>query len=84
MVIVDSNDTVEVATQIFDACINPLASTVFNLLALQVEKGLISKEEAKHVIAASVDVLSRAETSDAIREAGGDLLLRMIKAVDDL
>jgi hypothetical protein len=84
MVIVGDENITEAATQIFDAAVNPLASVVFNLLELQVRKGTITKDEAKFVIAASVDVLSRANVSEPVREVGGDMLMRMVKAIDQL
>jgi len=51
---------------------------------MQVGKGLISKDEAKYLIASSVGVLNHAAVSDEIRNVGGDMLMRMIKAIDQL
>lgn len=78
------NQITEAATQIFDACVNPLVSIMCNLLAMQVRKDLISKSEAKWLIASSVDVLNQADVSEEIRKVGGDMLKRMIKAIDQL
>ena len=35
-----------------------------------VRKGAITKDEAKYVIASSVDVLNQADLTDAVREVG--------------
>jgi hypothetical protein len=83
-VIVNDDAITEASTQIFDAAINPLASVIFNLLELQVRKGQITKNEAKFAIAASVDVLSQADVTDAVREVGGDMLIRLVKAIDQI
>lgn len=74
----------EASTQIFDACINPLANILLKFLAMQVQKGFISKDEAKWLIASSVDVLNQANVTEAVREVGADMLMRMVKAIDGL
>ena len=74
----------EASTQIFDACINPLANIMLKFLAMQVQKGVISKNEAKWLIASSVDVLNQADVTEAVREVGADMLMRMVKAIDGL
>lgn len=72
------------STQIFDACVNPIANIMCNLLAMQIHKNFISKDEAKYLIASSVDVLNQAHVTDQVRNVGGDMLMRMIKAIDQL
>ena len=68
----------------FAGCINPLASMLCNFLAMQVGKGFISKDEAKYLIASSVDVINTADLDEHIRHMGADMLMRMIKAIDGI
>ncbi|MEA3035066.1 MAG: hypothetical protein QOH04_825 [Sphingomonadales bacterium] len=68
----------------FDACVNPLANIMCRFLAVQVQKGSISKDEAKWLIASSADVLTQADVTEEVRTVGGDMLMRMIKAIDQL
>lgn len=82
--IVTDDQLTEASTQIFDACINPLANIMLRFLGMQIDKGMISKEEAKWLIASSVDVLNQANVTDAVREVGGDMLMRMVRAIDDI
>lgn len=84
MAIVDEIRIEEVAEHIFDTCVNPIANIMCSFLAIQVKHGYITKDEAKFAIASSVDVLSLAEMHPSAKELGGDMLMRMVKAIDAL
>lgn len=70
------------ATQVFDVCVNPLAGMICTFLQLQVSKGLISHDEAKAVIASSLDLINQSEHSDDVLSNGHHMLVRMISAID--
>lgn len=72
----------DVVNDVLDAHINPLANMICSLLAMQMKKGIISPEEAKLVVASSVDVLTTAEITLSARSLGADMLMRMLKAVE--
>lgn len=73
-----------VAGQFFDVAVNPIAGMFCTLLALQISKGIISKDEAKGVIASSLDLINELPHSDEVLENGHKLLVRMIAAIDRL
>jgi hypothetical protein len=54
------------------------------LLAMQVSKGLITKDDAKRVVASSIEILNDSTENSYIRDMGGNMLLRMIQAIDRL
>lgn len=72
------------ATQFFDVAMNPIAGMFCTLLSIQVSKGLITKNEAKAVIASSVDLLNQRPYSDQTMNIGRDMLIRMIGAIDGI
>lgn len=79
------NDQItEIAMELFDSCVNPLANMMCNLLAFQVHKGMISKDEAKYIIASSIDVLNLADVHDDVRDIGIGMLQRMIQAIEKI
>jgi hypothetical protein len=81
----DQNEVLtRVATQFFDVSVNPLAGMICSFLALQVSKGLISKNEAKAVIVSSLDLINQSTHADDILANGHDMLMRMIKTIDSL
>lgn len=75
-------DVETAAREIFDVAVNPLANMMCVLLAFQVRNGLISKDDAKRVVASSVDILNESTENSYIRDIGGNMLLRMISAID--
>ena len=72
----------EMANQFFDVAMNPIAGMFCTLLAVQVQKGLLSKSEAKGIVASSVDLLNQLPYSNEIIEGGAKTMLRMIRAID--
>jgi hypothetical protein len=80
-----SVETIEEAVQeVFDVTVNPLANMLCNLLALQVGKRIITKDDAKRVIASSIEILNESTQNSYVRDMGGNMLLRMIQAIDRL
>lgn len=75
-------DLEDVINDVFDACVNPIANMMCSLLVMQVKKGLLTHDEARFVIASSVNVLNEAEVTIAAREMGANTLMRMLKALD--
>lgn len=75
-------DIEAVATQMFDVCVNPLAGMICTFLQLQVSKGIISHDEAKAVIASSLDLINQSEHSADVLKNGHEMLVRMISAID--
>jgi hypothetical protein len=76
-------DIEDVTNDIFDACINPIANMMCSLLVMQVRKGFLSRDEARAVVASSVDVLTGATITESARSMGADMLMRMLKAVEN-
>lgn len=75
--------TLEIAaTQIFDVCVNPIAGMFCTFLQLQVAKGSITRDEAKAVIASSVDLINQSGHSADVLENGHNMLVRMISAIN--
>ncbi len=72
----------EAVREVFDVAVNPLANMFCVLLAVQVRNRIITKEDAKHVIAASIDILNESTQNSYVRDMGGDMLSRMIDAID--
>lgn len=70
------------AKEIFNVAVNPLANMICVLLAFQVRSGLITRDDAKRVVASSVDILNESTDNSYIRDIGGGMLLRMISALD--
>ena len=64
--------------------VNPLAGMMCSLLALQVAKGVISKDEAKGVIVSTLDLINQSGHADDILANGHDMLMRMITAIDNM
>ena len=71
-----------VAGQIFDVSVNPLAGMICSFLALQIRKGLISKDEAKGVIVSALDLINESGHATDVLENGHEMLLRMINAIE--
>lgn len=69
---------------LFDCAVNPLAEIMCNFFALQVQKGYLTKDEAKFQIASGVEAINRSQASGQAREFGGDLLMRMIVGIDHI
>lgn len=72
------------AAQFFDVTVNPIAGMFCTLLELQVQKGLITKDEAKAVIISSLDLINASPHAAEIHQNGHEMLLRMIKAIDGI
>lgn len=72
----------EVVNDVLDACVNPIANMMCSLLVMQARKGLISRDEARLVVASSVDVLTGATITDQARQMGADMLERLLKALE--
>jgi hypothetical protein len=73
-----------VAGQFFDVSVNPIAGMFCSFLALQVQKGQISKDEAKGVIASALDLINQSDHAEDVLSNGHDMLIRMIAAIDRL
>jgi hypothetical protein len=70
------------AIELFEVAVNPIAAMFCTLLNLQVQKGLISKSEAKQVIASAVEAMHGLKHHDDALITGTDMLMRMITAID--
>lgn len=75
-------NTEAAAKEIFDVAVNPLANMICVFLAFQVRNGLVSKDDAKRVVASSADILNQSTENSYIRDIGAEMLLRMISAID--
>ena len=78
----EHEDLENFAGQFFDVSINPLAEVLTKLLHLLTTKGIISKDEAVHILASSVGVIRQTSHSEAVKENGANMLMRMIRAID--
>ncbi|HMG48253.1 MAG TPA: hypothetical protein VK614_12425 [Allosphingosinicella sp.] len=78
----EHEDLEDFAGQFFDVSINPLAEVLTKLLHLLISKGVITKEEAVLTLASSVGVISQTDHSEAVKENGANMLMRMIQAID--
>lgn len=72
----------KMAGEIFDITINPLAGMLCTLLRVLIDKGTISREEAKAIIASAVDLINESGQDQYIMKNGHDMLLRMIQYID--
>ncbi len=72
------------ATEFFDVAVNPLAGMFCVLLELLIKKEVISKDEAKAVIIASLDLINQSGHEKDILEQGHEMLLRMVNSIDTL
>lgn len=70
------------AEQYFDVSVNPIAGMFCTLLQLQIQKGLISKDEAKAIIISSLDLINATPHPPEVHSNGHEMLLRMISAID--
>lgn len=73
-----------VAAQMFDVCINPLAGMICTLLQVQISKGHLSKDEAKAIIVSTLDLINQSDHATEIHANGHEMLLRMINAIDQI
>lgn len=73
-----------VAEQIFDVSVNPLMGMLCSFLALQIRKGLISKDEAKGVIVSALDLINQTDHATDVLQNGHEMLLRMINAIEKI
>lgn len=72
----------EMAKQFFDLGINPVGQMFCTFLVLQVSKKIITKDEARGVIASSVDLINQLPYPPEVLENGYDMLQRMIAAIN--
>ncbi|MBS0502938.1 MAG: hypothetical protein JSS55_03865 [Proteobacteria bacterium] len=78
----DHSDLKHFAEQFFDLSVNPLAEILTKLLDLLVQKDVVTRQEALHLVASSIGVISELPYSEPTKESAADVLVRMLRALD--
>jgi len=80
---VDADDLAEAMGQVFDTAVTPLADTLTRLLMILADKKIIEKRQAIAIVATSVQTINGLNYSPAVRDQGAELLMRMIRTIDE-